>query len=76
MLRDELHRTCANVTDRVRRRDRSLAHLAASRFSHSRRRRFFHHFLVTTLQRTIALEQVNTMSELIGKHLNLSLIHI
>ena len=70
-LGDELHRAGADVADRLGRRHRGLAHAVAPRLAHARRRRFFQHFLVAPLHRTVALEQVQRVALRVGEHLDL-----
>ena len=71
MLRDEFNGACTDIPDRFRGSDCRLAHLPPSRLGHAWRRRFFNHFLVTTLQRAIAFEQINAVPEFVSKHLDL-----
>ena len=68
---DELDRAGAHVADRLCARDRGTSHRAAMLRSHERRRRLLQHFLVSSLHRAIALEQVDRVAVRIGEHLDL-----
>ena len=71
LLDDELHRARTHIVHRLGRRHCRCAHLRAQGLGHARRRGFFQHFLVTTLHRTIALEQVDAVAVRVAKHLDL-----
>ena len=70
-LGDELDRACTDVTHGFRRRHRRRTHLSAAGFAHAGRRRFFEHFLVAPLHRTITLEQIHTLTLRVAEHLDL-----
>src|SRR5205085_7382786 len=71
LVEQELNRARVRVTDALAGFDRNLAHPRAQRRRHHRRRRFFQQLLMATLDRTIALAQMDAMAELVGHHLNL-----
>ena len=70
MLRDKFYGARADVADRFRRRNRRFTHLTTTRFGHARSGRFFNDLLMTALQGTVALKQVNAVPEFISEHLN------
>ena len=54
---DEFHRSGADIANRFRRRDGSLAHGAPPRLAQAGSGRLLENFLMASLRRTIALEQ-------------------
>ncbi len=54
---DKLHGACAAIIDRFAERHRGGVQGLAGRLRQTRRGRLFHHFLVTTLERTVALAE-------------------
>ena len=71
LLGDELHRTGADIANRLRRDDCCLAHGLAALARHSGRWRLFHDLLMAALYRTVPLEQVDCVAVRVGEHLNL-----
>ena len=69
LLGDEFHRAGAAVADGARRGDGGLSHLAAPLRRHAGRRRLFQHFLVPSLHRAVALEQMHRVAVRIAEHL-------
>ena len=67
----ELDRTRADIIDRLRRCDRSIAHGAARGFGEIGGRRLFHHFLVPALDTAVSIKQRDTLPLLVKEHLNL-----
>ena len=65
---------CAStdIVDGFCRFHRHRAKLHTGRFVHARRGGFFNYLLVTTLQRTIAFEQMNDVAMGVAKHLHLN----
>ena len=70
LLGDEFHRAGAAVADGARRGDGGLPHLAAPLRRHAGRRRLFQHFLVPSLHRAVALEQMHCVAVRIAEHLH------
>ena len=70
LFHDEFNSACAHIVHSSCSGHSRFAHLLAQCFGHARCRRFFQHFLVATLHRTIALHQVNTVALRVAKHLN------
>ena len=66
----KFHRARAYIVNRPRCGDGGCAHACAQGFVHRRAGRFFHHFLVTPLHRTIALAYMHHMRVPITKDLN------
>ena len=70
---DEFNRACADVIYRFRSFDSSAANQLAGIRGHTRRGGFLDYLLVTTLQRTIAFEQMNDVAMGVAKHLHLNM---
>ena len=68
---DELDRAGAHVADRLCARDRGVPHRAAMLGVHERRGCFLQDFLVSSLHRAIALEEVDRVAVRVGEHLDL-----
>ena len=71
LVEQKFHRAGADVADGLRRLDRRFAHGAAQLGAQARRRRFFHHLLVATLDRAVALVEVQAVTVLVGEYLDL-----
>jgi len=70
-IQQKLHGAGADITDRLRRTHSRFAHRPAQLGRQTRRRGFFDDFLVPTLDRAVALVEVEAVAVLIGEHLNL-----
>src|SRR3954453_14292926 len=70
-IADELDRAGVLVIDRLRRAHRGAAHGFAGFRVHAWRGRFLDHFLVTALERAVALEQVDDIAVAVAEHLHL-----
>ncbi len=70
-VEQKFHRAGAHIADGLSGLDRSFAHGATQFGGKSRRRRFLDDLLVAALDRTITLVQVQAVTVLIGKDLNL-----
>ena len=66
----ELHGPGGLVAHGFRERDRLLAHRAASLVVEERRRRFLDHLLVASLNRALALPQIERVAVGVAQHLN------
>ena len=73
---DEFDRAGGIVVHRPGERDRLLAHLAPRRFVEQRRRRLLDHLLVATLDRALALAEIDDMAVLVAEHLNFDVTRI
>ncbi len=63
----------ADIADRLRRRDRRLAHRPATSLVHAGRRRLLDDFLVAALDRAVALEEMDAIAMRVGKDLQLDM---
>src|SRR5262245_1516331 len=70
LIRDELDRASADITDGFRRRDRRRAHCGAALRCHARCGRFLEDLLMPSLHRAVALEEVDTVTLLVGEDLD------
>src|SRR6185436_13677931 len=70
---DELDRASVAVFHRRRRHQRGVGHRLADRIGHARRRRLLDHLLAATLERTVALEQVDIVTVIVAEDLNLDM---
>jgi len=70
LIDQEFNRAGIGVTGRLRHSHRNLAHAAAHIGIHNRRRRFLQYFLMTPLDRTLALAQPYRVAVLIRQHLH------
>ena len=70
LLGNEFDSAGADVTDRLCGDDRGVAHRLAPLARHTGRRRFLDHFLMPSLDRAIALEQMNRVAVRVGKDLD------
>ena len=73
---DELDRAGRLVVDRLRERDRLLAHRPARRVVEERARRLLDHLLVAALDRALALPQVDAVPVRIAEHLDLDVARL
>ena len=73
---DELHRAGAVVADRLRERDRLLAHFGARLGVEQRARRFLDDFLVAALDRALALAEIDDVAVLVAQHLDFDVARI
>ena len=69
-LGDELHRAGTHITHRLGCRHGRRAHLAPPCLAHAGRGGFFQHFLVASLHRAVALEQVDAVAVGVAEHLD------
>ncbi len=76
LARDEFDGAGGIVVHRFGERDRLLAHLAAGGFVEQRRRRFLDHLLISALDRTFALAEINHIAVLVAEHLDLDVAGI
>ena len=67
---DEFHGACGCVAHSLGQSDRLFAHCLAGFLVEERRRSLFDHFLVTTLDRTLTLVQVNGVAMAVSENLN------
>ena len=72
-IRDKLDRSCADIIDCLGRLDCCRAELLACCFVHAGRRGFLDDFLVATLERAVAFEQVDDVAVRVAKHLHLDM---
>ena len=70
---DELDRTRTDISDRLRRLHCRRAERLTRHFVHTRGRRFLDHLLVTALERTIPLEQMDDIAMGVAEHLHLDM---
>ena len=70
---NELHRAGTYVANRPGSRDSRFTHRFAALGCHAGRGRFLDDFLVAALHGAVALEQIHTLSMLVGKHLDLNM---
>ena len=75
-IQQKLHGAGADITDRLRRTHSRFAHCPAQLGRQTRRRGFFDDFLVPTLDRAVALVEVQAVAVLIGEHLNLHMTRL
>ena len=76
LVNQELDGTSICIVRGSRHPNRDLAHTAPHLGIDDRRRRFFQHLLMATLQRTLALPQVNRMTMLVGQNLHFNVPRI
>ena len=69
-IHDEFDRAGADIADRARRRHRCLAHGAALDLAQPGGRGFFDHFLMASLHRAVALEEIDGVAVRVGKDLD------
>src|SRR5260221_13858668 len=72
-LGDELDCPGADIADRLRRRDRRLAHRPATSLVHAGRRRLLDDFLMAPLDRAVALEEMDAVALRDGEDLHLDM---
>ncbi len=72
----ELEGACAAVTDLHARLGTAFADIATHFHGNARRRRFFNHFLVTTLHRAVAFRQIDGVALTVRQHLNLDVARV
>ena len=70
-IKQKLYRAGTDITDGLRRLDRCLTHTLAQLGRQAGRGRFFHHLLMPSLDRAVALVQIDRVALAVGKHLNL-----
>ena len=75
-IQQKLHGAGADITDGLRGFHRRFAHGFSQFGTKAGCRRFFHHLLVATLDRAVALIQIQAVAVLVGKHLNLHMTRL
>src|SRR5688500_4779266 len=70
LVEQEFHGAQISIMDGLDRFNRHSSDLTSELFIHGRRRGFFHEFLMTALNRTIALAQIDDVAPRIGGDLN------
>ena len=73
---DKFHRAGGAIIHRFGQRDRLLAHRLSGLGIKKRARRFFNDLLVTPLNGTFALAQINHIAVLIAENLNLNMARL
>ena len=72
-IQQKLHRTCADIPDGLGSAHGRFAHGPALLDTQAGCRGFFHDLLMTTLDRAVAFIEVQAMTLLVGKHLDLDM---
>ena len=69
LIDQELHRSSIAIANGFAQLDSSFAHLLAFLLGQRRRRRFLNNFLITALNSTLTLVQMNDVAVMIGQYL-------
>ena len=72
----KLDRAGVLIANRLRQLDRGVPHFSSKTGAHDRRRTFFDHFLVTPLNRTIALTEVHHATVAVSHDLKFDMVRI